>query len=212
MKGLTAVLILALSPAFLWAGDPTFILADGEYYFAAEGEGLGIPIADAFPVIVLSDAPPDDDPDDDDDPKDEPTELSERVQAWAEEIDHPIGATILAAVYGALGDSVGSGDIPATTTGVDTALTTARVEVMKLMPGNHDAEWTEFMRGDVVGALGELNRANGGDLTKSQYVKFFADVEAGLSASTAGEAIPTWLQPFIDALIAALIQILLGLF
>jgi hypothetical protein len=213
MKRTTSALIAVLCPALLLAGEPTFVLVDGEYFYSETGDGIGVPIEDAFNVIVIGDPgpPPDDDDDDPPPDDDDPSNLREQVSAWASDVDEPFDALILAGMYGTLSTKIGDGTIDSTPTAVNEAMNAA----YELLYDNDirtidEDDWDDFDQ-KVTLALGAMVGVDG-EASIDEWVTFFTDVSDGLEDSTSDNAIPTWLQPIIDAIIALILQLLLGLF
>ena len=70
-------------------------------------------------------------------------------------------------------------------------------------------DWGSFDT-KVTLALGNMVGTDG-EASVEEWVTFFTDVSGGLEDSTSDNAIPIWLQPIIDAIIAWILELILGL-
>lgn len=213
-RGLIALLIIALAPVVALA-QPALIVDGGKLYFS---DGSGTVATEIGPASLLSNvhympgSTPVPGPDDPVPEPPEDSQLREQVKGWATQVNKPIDATIMAAAYGLIGERIASGGIPATNNDVNRAQSEAFNKVFDNDIRSVDYETWESFYEKVLDVQGDLIVANPGGVPKDAWVKHFSDVQAGLTDSTEGNALPVWLQPIIDALIKLLIDMLLNLF
>jgi len=204
-----ASLFVLLSSAVAIAGEPVIVLLpDGTAWFSAGAESPTILVRN---IIRAPGMPPGGNPPDEPAPPDEKSGLRKDVAKWSSDIDDTTGALVMSRAYGLLGEYIASGKIPADADSIDKAITAAGAQTFKMLPGKHVDDWEELHR-KVMDKLTVLVTANGGKLTAVQWSGFFREVSAGLDDSTSGSAIPPWLEPLIAALVQVLIDLLSDMF
>ena len=208
--------------ATVGSAEPVIVIdANGNYFYNHDGDGgdmeaLGKPIIYRLPGAPNPQPPnpnpPNPQPPDPQPPA--PTELRGEVKSWADEVDKPLNATILAGMYGLLADKLADGTIGPTPGEVNTAMNGALDLVFRETKGKSwevsRRDWSLF-DDRVTTALAAMVGSDE-TATKAEWVAFFRDVQGGLRDSSQGTAIPDWLQPIIQLLIQLLLDFLLNPF
>lgn len=197
----------AVAPA---ADAVVVLLPDGTAWFSPGGDAPTILVKHVIRAPGAPPAPgPGDTPSDPQPP--EGSTLQRDVKALADAVDDSLGATMLSKTYELLAEYVASGKIPSDADSVDKALTAAVNEAVKMTPGRHATKWDAFNTkvGDLLTAK---LIASGGKLTAAEWSQHLRDVSAGLAASTDQSAVPPFLEPLLAALVQLLVELLSDMF
>ena len=202
--------LLMLVPAVAYGEARLQLQADGSAWFYADGSNTDpvvIPASEVYHPPGSTAPNPDDDEDDD---PGGTSKLRSDVKRWAEDVDKPAEAAIMASVYGFLADHIQKGTIPSDADSVNSAMNESFEEAFDSTPVDYE-DWEEFYE-RVLDAAGDLVLKHSTDVPKKEWVGFFRDVEAGLEDSTEGNALPPWLAPIIQELLKLLLQLITNLF
>ena len=187
------------------AGEPTIVLMDdGTAWFS---------LGDGSPTIIVQNVvqPPGEKPGPGPTPQPPTSGIRADVTKWADDIRDPTGAAIMSKMYSIVGQNIGNGTIPSDTASVDKAITAAADKAIDMIPGRKTDDWEDLHR-KVMDDLGRIVVTSGGKMSAAQWQKYFAEVSGGLDGSNQGAAIPPFLQPLIAALIQVLIELIQDLF
>ncbi|TWT43050.1 hypothetical protein KOR42_45100 [Thalassoglobus neptunius] len=195
---------LALCALSASAGVPTIVLnSDGTAYFSS---GNGTPAIKIENIVRLPGSgdvpvPPDVTPDDDPPSSD----IAHKIEQWTAGLDDPVGANLLGEAYKFVGTKIADGTIPTNNDDVNAAFKLATNKAIELIPEKDRSEWKEVDQ-KITQELTIQLLNSGGKLTRLQWSEFLTDAGNALLATSQGTALPDWLQPLIDALIAILIE------
>lgn len=213
MKTLIAFLLLAVSA---FAADPVVVIRDDGYY-VLKPDSMTLVKVQVVDQRTGSTPNPTPTP-----PPDTPPSkpLADKVTEWTRQMNDSVGAATLGIGYKAITQKLIDGTIKPTGADIDKTLTPALDMAMDQIPdvfvpgGMTKAQWKEKwkpFRAKVADEFSTLLVSRGAGLTKTDCINFFADVTAGMSAATSGEALPDWLQSILQALLPKLLELIFKL-
>ena len=176
-------------------GEKTVLNVNAVYVDSNYGKGGNVP--------NIPDTPKDDIPSSD---------LRSKVKEWAEEVDDSFAARIFAATFETLADRIETGQIPADSTSVDKALTEAVGIAIEHFPRGSDPKEWKKVKEKIQNEVSKIAISSGGTLNRDKWQTIFRDIQHGFEDTYAGEAIPIWLAPILNALIEAIIAMIRNLF
>ena len=163
----------------LQAAEPPALLVTkaGFYYIVTDDAGVPV-LVKVTKVISVGDTggtpvPPDTPP------PPQPPAVTQQVQAWAAEVNHPVGAQALAVVYSTVADSLKDGKIAPED--AFPAVKKATEQVLPLAGGVE--RWAGFRA--KLGDLITLKLQKGELQHSKDYERFLQEVAAGLNGSAA---------------------------
>ena len=203
-------LLMLTAPAL---ATPTIVVdADGNYFLDRDGDGgdmepLGVPV-----IYRLPGAPGPPQPPIPPEPPEPPPESGLRadVKEWAEDVDEPGDAFLLAGVYGLLAEKIEDGSIKSTPDAVNKAMNSMLALTFDRTQVDED-DWWDFDV-NVTTALGDMVGTDF-EADTEEWVEFFETVESGLRDSFADQGIiDDLLQQLLNLLLQWLLELLGDLF
>lgn len=221
VAALTAGGIVTVTPA--QSADPVLIVQGDRLYLSTNGGDLAKDIGPAEMLEHIhrmpgnvpgppSPEPPDEPP--------APVDLQAKVQTWAEEIGEPGVAAILADTYRFIARQVESGRIAPTRARLQTALRLIPLTLDELEDKGRTtkrSQWESTDPSSFTGRLGmEINAVlrreePENEATVAETVAMFNQIADGLDATHAGQALPPWVDEFLQTLLTRLLDWLLDL-
>jgi hypothetical protein len=155
---------------------PLIVAPSGIYYVTVDSAGVPVLVratkvsvvgSGGVPVPVPPDTPP------------QPPAVTQQVQGWAAEVNHPVGAQALAVVYSTVADSLKDGKIAP-----EDAFPAVKKATEQVLPLAGGAErWAGFRA--KLGDLITLKLQKGELQHSKDYERFLREVAAGLNGSAA---------------------------
>lgn len=189
-----------------YAAEPPALLVTKTGFYLVVTDDAGVPVlVKVQKVITIGDTGGIPVPPDTPDTPPQPPAVTTQVQAWAAEVNHPVGAQALGLVYSTIADSLRDGKIEA-----GDAFPAVKKATEQVLPMAGGVErWAGFRA--KLGDLITLKLQKGELQHSKDYERFLREVAAGLNAATATEPAldPQVIQKIIQ-LILLILQIFAG--